>query len=422
MRRILIGVILLILYGSLYPWQFVRAPPGEVLAWPDTFDSADVILNILVYVPLGACAYWAFPALRRMRFVLPILLGLVLSFGIELVQAFEPARSSELSDVLANTGGAAIGMLLAAFIPMRPSPELYLLACWAAHLVFFGAFSWPVEMDGWLVALSAAMPGRSFRWRGIIAVMCYLALLYRGLAPFHFVSTPAPFNWRPFEAFIFENREDAIRILMAKLFWYGAAVWVLRRLRLGWIAAGAVAASVLMAIEITQRYIPPHISEITDPLMALLIAAFFAALPRIVMVVAGVIRRDGRILICQRKRGGRHELKWEFPGGKVEEQETPPNALARELREELGVEARVGKEITRYEYQYPSRPPILLIFYEVTDFSGESENRIFEQMVWEEPARLPSYDFLEGDERFLLMMSARVGSPPQATGLPHDRA
>jgi|GEM_PF-180305 len=404
MRRILIGVILLIVYGSLYPWQFVRVPIGAILAWPDAFDFGDVILNILVYVPLGACAFWAFPALRWMRFVLPILLGLVLSFSVELVQAFEPARSSELSDVLANTGGAAMGMFLAAAIPMRPSPELYLLACWAAHLLFFGASAWPVEIAGVLIVLSATMPERSLRWRGTIAVLCYLALLYRGLAPFHFVSTPAPFNWRPFEAFIYDRREDAIRILLAKLFWYGAAVWVLQRLKIGWSAAGAVAASVLIAIEGAQRYIPQHVSEISDPLMAVLIAAFFAALPRIVMVVAGVIRRNGRILICQRKRGSRHELKWEFPGGKVEKRETPSSALARELREELGMEARVGKELTRYEYQYPSRPPILLIFYGVTGFSGEPENRIFEQMVWEEPARLAAYDFLEGDARFLRMI------------------
>jgi 8-oxo-dGTP diphosphatase len=206
---------------------------------------------------------------------------------------------------------------------------------------------------------------------------------------------------------------------MAKLFWYGAAVWVLRRLSLGWLVSGAAAASLLTAIEITQRYIPPHISEITDPLMALLIAAFLAALPSIVTVVAGVIRRNGCILICQRKRGSRHELKWEFPGGKVEGRETPSSALARELREELGIEAQVGREITRYEYQYPSRPPIFLIFYDVTEFSGEPENRIFEQMVWEEPSRLAAYDFLEGDARFLRMMNWRAESPPQATDLPH---
>ena len=119
------------------------------------------------------------------------------------------------------------------------------------------------------------------------------------------------------------------------------------------------------------------------------------------MVVAGVIRRDGRILICQRKRGSRHALRWEFPGGKVEKDETPKRALARELHEELGIGAQVGMELARYEYQYPSRAPILLIFYEVTGFSGEPENRIFERMLWEEPSRLAAYDFLEADVRFL---------------------
>ena len=118
-------------------------------------------------------------------------------------------------------------------------------------------------------------------------------------------------------------------------------------------------------------------------------------------VVAGVVRRNGRILICQRKRGSRHAFKWEFPGGKVEKDETPERALERELEEELGIRAKTGRELARYEYQYPSRPPILLIFYEVTEFSGEPENRIFEQMVWEEPRRLASYDFLEADVRFL---------------------
>jgi 8-oxo-dGTP diphosphatase len=123
------------------------------------------------------------------------------------------------------------------------------------------------------------------------------------------------------------------------------------------------------------------------------------------MVVAAVLRRAGRILICQRKRGSRHALKWEFPGGKVEPGETPTRALERELEEELGIGATAGQELARYEYQYPSRSPIVLIFYEVTEFTGEPENRIFERMLWEEPARLASYDFLEADTRFLRLLN-----------------
>jgi len=118
-------------------------------------------------------------------------------------------------------------------------------------------------------------------------------------------------------------------------------------------------------------------------------------------VVAGVIRRDGRILICQRRRGSRHAFKWEFPGGKVEPGETPVRGLERELEEELGIRATVGREMARYEYEYTGRPPILLVFHEVTEFAGEPENKIFEQMIWEEPQRLASYDFLEADVRFL---------------------
>ena len=118
-------------------------------------------------------------------------------------------------------------------------------------------------------------------------------------------------------------------------------------------------------------------------------------------VVAAVIERDGRILICQRRRGQAHELKWEFPGGKLEPAESPEDALRRELREELAIEAQPDNEITRYEYAYPGRPPILLIFFRVTRFSGEPQNLVFERTTWETRERLPDYDFLEGDRDFI---------------------
>lgn len=118
-------------------------------------------------------------------------------------------------------------------------------------------------------------------------------------------------------------------------------------------------------------------------------------------VVAAVIERNGRILICQRRRGQAHELKWEFPGGKLESGETPRNALRRELREELAIDAVPADEITRYEYAYPGRPAILLIFYRVTEFDGEPQNLVFEQMQWEPRERLATYDFLEGDVDFI---------------------
>ena len=118
-------------------------------------------------------------------------------------------------------------------------------------------------------------------------------------------------------------------------------------------------------------------------------------------VVAAVIEREGRVLIAQRKRTGQHPLKWEFPGGKVEAGEAPEAAVARELEEELAIHARVQGEIMRYEYQYPGRPPILLIFYRVTEFEGDPKNLDFEQIAWARRESLGDYDFLEGDAEFI---------------------
>ena len=118
-------------------------------------------------------------------------------------------------------------------------------------------------------------------------------------------------------------------------------------------------------------------------------------------VVAAVIERDGKVLICRRRSGGRHPLKWEFPGGKVEPGEDPREALARELREELAIEAQIGEELGGHEVRYGDGPAIRLRFYRVTEFSGEPANLQFENIAWEQKAKLPEYDFLEGDVEFV---------------------
>ena len=122
--------------------------------------------------------------------------------------------------------------------------------------------------------------------------------------------------------------------------------------------------------------------------------------PRL-MVVAAVIESDGKVLIGQRRAKDRHALKWEFPGGKVEPHESPKDALRRELREELRIDADIGPEIVRYEFQYPKRSPILLIFHRVSAWRGEPSNGAFEQIRWEARERLPEYDFLDGDRDFI---------------------
>jgi 8-oxo-dGTP diphosphatase len=123
--------------------------------------------------------------------------------------------------------------------------------------------------------------------------------------------------------------------------------------------------------------------------------------PVVVPVVAAVIEQNGKVLICQRKPGGRHPLKWEFPGGKVEPGEEPRAALQRELREELGIEATIGDEWERYDFEYGANTITRLYFFSVTEYTGELQNLDFSQIVWEQRERLPQYDFLEGDVEFV---------------------
>jgi 8-oxo-dGTP diphosphatase len=119
------------------------------------------------------------------------------------------------------------------------------------------------------------------------------------------------------------------------------------------------------------------------------------------LVSAAIIHRGGRVLVGQRRKDDRHSLKWEFPGGKVEPGETPQQALVRELREELRIEAEVGTELARYEHDYPSGSRVHLLFFSVNAFQGEPEAQVFEQIRWADLRELPEIDFLEGDFDFV---------------------
>ena len=114
-------------------------------------------------------------------------------------------------------------------------------------------------------------------------------------------------------------------------------------------------------------------------------------------VVAALIVRDNRILICQRTKYQPMPLKWEFPGGKIEEGEQPVPALERELEEELGIRATVGAEVATVRHYYRSGTAVELHFFLIEEFEGELENRIFRDVRWVNREELPSYDFLEAD-------------------------
>jgi 8-oxo-dGTP diphosphatase len=114
-------------------------------------------------------------------------------------------------------------------------------------------------------------------------------------------------------------------------------------------------------------------------------------------VVAGLIVKDGKLLVCQRTRHQTMPLKWEFPGGKIENGEQPRDALRRELEEELGILATIGDEVRRIQHEYPNGGMVELRFFVVREYQKEIENRIFRDIRWADPKELPTFDFLEAD-------------------------
>jgi 8-oxo-dGTP diphosphatase len=127
-------------------------------------------------------------------------------------------------------------------------------------------------------------------------------------------------------------------------------------------------------------------------------------------VVAALIVRDAKILVCQRRRDDTHSLLWEFPGGKIEAGETPQQALLRELREELGVESIIGRELFRARHSYrESGPELQLIFFQAhVDKAAVLQNLVFEGFEWSEFSALPKYDFLRADQEFVALLASQA--------------
>ena len=376
MKRILLIVIAIIVYGSLYPWDFHSAhltasPPWVLIhSWPtvvNRFVIRDVAVNLLIYMPLGVFAFLTFRQnlSGTVATIAAIAIGLVLSSSIEMIQLFDDARECSALDVVCNVTGTGIGVALGAFYQRRlersvsrgktagllhPNGAVLLAYGWFAYQVFplfpslsrthlaqklhalFATVSVsPVEtftyFVEWLVLaqLLAAVigvertskflaffllilparlfiAGRTFtwselagamlacvcsyflsayRWRlALSAVLLISVLILRGLAPYQWSSTANPFSWIPFSGFLQANREFSMLTFLRKCFWYGSAIWLLRAV--GWrLATAAIVVAVLLgAIEVVQIHLPSRAAEITDPLLALILAATLGLVER----------------------------------------------------------------------------------------------------------------------------------------------
>lgn len=125
-------------------------------------------------------------------------------------------------------------------------------------------------------------------------------------------------------------------------------------------------------------------------------------------VVAAVIESNGKILVCQRRRGDTFELMWEFPGGKVKPGEKLRQALARELLEELGASAEIGAELFHTQHRYAEMSePIDLTFFAASMNPDAARNLAFEKMEWRAPATLHDLNFLPADREFIAKLAGK---------------
>jgi len=120
-----------------------------------------------------------------------------------------------------------------------------------------------------------------------------------------------------------------------------------------------------------------------------------------IRVVAGIIERSGRVLICQRRPRGAFGGKWEFPGGKMRPSETPRQALQRELREELGTGSTIGETATTVRHRYAEMSDAVQILFLRAKLEGAPRNLAFERMAWARCLELLRYDFLAADRRVI---------------------
>ena len=121
---------------------------------------------------------------------------------------------------------------------------------------------------------------------------------------------------------------------------------------------------------------------------------------QVIKVVAAVLERNGKILVCRRRNQDGSPGKWEFPGGKQEPGETEEECLVRELREELCLAVRPGEEIGRVRHDYKEFS-VEVVFRHAEVENGNMKLMVHAEAAWAERKNLPDYDFLEADIEFV---------------------
>ena len=118
-------------------------------------------------------------------------------------------------------------------------------------------------------------------------------------------------------------------------------------------------------------------------------------------VAVGIVTKNGKVLVCQRKKDARYGLKWEFPGGKLEHGETVEQCLKRELWEELSIRIQSIRGIEIQSATYDDGGTFEVAYCFVTGYDGELKNNVFEQFRWVTVEELRTMDILEGNKEFV---------------------
>lgn len=127
-------------------------------------------------------------------------------------------------------------------------------------------------------------------------------------------------------------------------------------------------------------------------------------------VVTAMIKKDGKVLLGKRPKGNSLAGQWEFPGGKIELGETPEEALKRELREEIGIEAEIGKLQIAYTHSFGEKA-VLLLFFDVNFWKGEPRNLHHSELKWVAPAEIDSLDIPQANRRILHRLLPLLSAP-----------
>mgnify|MGYP005659302091 FL=1 len=130
-------------------------------------------------------------------------------------------------------------------------------------------------------------------------------------------------------------------------------------------------------------------------------------------VASGVIVKNNKILIGLRAEGDSGAGMWEFPGGKIELNESSESAIKRELREELDIEATVNQKIMKFSHRFKNAI-YEISFFEINKFTGSIKKNVHDDLQWVELASLKKYRFISGD---LLFIDRILANPTLLNGL-----